>query len=147
MTVERGVIRNRLHAQQIRDFSGLRYGKITPTDIDAFLEFGDRLFVFVEGKFGEARPPYGQMLAIAKLVDAIHQPPRRYAVAFIASHNSHGDVDYAAAAVRSYRWAGKWRQPMLRDLTVRQAIDRLRARYGTAEVIQLSAHQRGTKAG
>ena len=46
---ERGVIRNRQFAQQLRDFSGLRFGKITPTDIDGFMDFGDRLFVVLEG--------------------------------------------------------------------------------------------------
>lgn len=122
---ERGVIRNRQFAAQIRDFSGLRFGNITPTDIDGFLEFGDRLFVFIEAKFGGAAVPRGQMLAIERLVDACHVPPRRSAAALILDHYSNGDVDFGSATVRAYRWAGKWRNPLQRELTARQAIDRL----------------------
>lgn len=122
---ERGVIRNRAFAAQLRDFSGLRYGKITPTDIDGFMDFGDRLFVFIESKYGGASLPYGQMLAIQRLVDACHNPPRRYAAAIICDHHQAGDVDFAATTVRTYRWGGVWRKPMQSGVTTRQAIDRL----------------------
>lgn len=75
--VERGVIRNREYAKQLKDFSGLRYGKITPTDIDGFLDFGDQLFVVVEGKHAGSAIQTGQRLALERLVDACHCPPRR----------------------------------------------------------------------
>ena len=35
--LDRGKIRNRECAGQLKDFSGLRFGKITPTDIDGFV--------------------------------------------------------------------------------------------------------------
>ena len=57
------LIRNRDYMRQIKDFSGLRFGKISPTDIDGFLDFGNSLFIFVEMKHGDARIPYGQKLA------------------------------------------------------------------------------------
>jgi hypothetical protein len=124
---ERGVIRNRAAAQQIKDFSGLRYGKITPTDIDGFIDFGDRLFVLIEGKFNGAILSGGQMLALQRLTDACHCPPRRYAVAFIVDHYQQGaDVDYANATVRTYRWGGTWRNPLQAGLTLGVAIERMR---------------------
>ena len=43
MLAERGVIRNRQFAQQIRDFSGLRFGKITPTATDRLLEMSKNM--------------------------------------------------------------------------------------------------------
>lgn len=124
---ERGVIRNREFAQQIRDFSGLRFGKITPTDIDAFLDFGDRLFVIIEGKHAGATLPHGQQLAIARLVDACHCPPRRIATAIIVDHYGSGDIDYAVCSVRAYRWAGVWRNPLRKRMQLREAVDRMKA--------------------
>jgi hypothetical protein len=136
---ERGVIRNRAAAQQLRDFSGLRYGRITPTDIDAYMEFGGRLFIFVEAKFGGAALPRGQMLAMERLVDAVHMPPQRYAAAIVVGHETQGaDVDFANAVVRVWRWSGKWRQPIERGITLRRAVNRLVAAYGTAEVFDLA---------
>lgn len=128
MQHERGAIRNREVAQRIADFRGLRWGQITPTDLDGFVEFGDRLFVAFEGKSTGAPMAHGQMLALARLVDACHCPPRRYAAAIVVDYPAgEGDIDYAAAVVRIWRWAGQWRQPMKRGITLRAAIDRLMA--------------------
>lgn len=108
---ERGVIRNRAFKQQIADFSGLTFGKITPTDLDAFMDFNNQLFIFVEAKYGGAEMQYGQRLAIERLCDACSNPPHRYSVAFITSHKSDGDIDFANTTVTRYRWNGKWLKP------------------------------------
>lgn len=50
---QRGIIRHRRRRLQVNDFSVLRYGRITPTDIDGFLDFGGRAFVFIELKHGD----------------------------------------------------------------------------------------------
>lgn len=134
---ERGVIRNRAAAQQLRDFSGLRYGQITPTDIDAYLEFGGRLFVFVEAKYGGALMPYGQQLAIERLVDALHNPPQRHAIALVVSHDTQGsDVSFSDTRVQRYRWGGAWRRPQEVGLSLRSALDCVVTKYGTASVIE-----------
>jgi len=134
---ERGVIRNRGAAQQLRDFSGLRYGRITPTDIDAYMEFGGRLFVFVEAKYGGAVLPYGQQLALERLVDAIHNPPSRYAIAMVVSHTTQGDdVSFADTRVQRYRWGGAWRYPAEYGIDLRSAVDCVVSKYGTARVVQ-----------
>lgn len=126
---ERGVIENRERKQQIADFSGLRFGNITPTDLDAFIDFGDRLFIFIEGKFGGAPVARGQMLAIERLCDACNMPPRRYAFAIIVDHHAPvgSDVDFANTAVRAYRMNGSWQQPMNSKTTLLEAINRLRS--------------------
>ena len=121
---ERGVIRSRDFATQIRDFSGLRFGNITPTDIDAFLDFKDRLFVFVESKFGGAKLPTGQQMALERLCDACHQVPKRYAVVLHATHWTHGDIDFALQYVVRYRWNGRWITPS-NPITVKDAVDDL----------------------
>ena len=132
---ERGVIRNRAAAQQLRDFSGLRFGRITPTDIDAYLEFGGRLFVFVEAKYGGSPLPYGQQLALERLVDAIHNPPIRYATALVVSHDTQGaDVNFSETRVRRFRWDGAWRFPKEAGISLRSALDCVVTKYGTASV-------------
>lgn len=127
--VERGVIQHRDRKQQIANMSGLRYGNITPTDLDAFIDFGDRLFVFIEGKFLGTPVLRGQMIAIERLCDACHVPPRRFAFAVIADHYSPSDedIDFANMTVRSIRQNGKWNQPMQKGLTLKDAVDRMKS--------------------
>ena len=124
---ERGVIRNRQYAQQLRDFSGLRFGNITPTDIDGFLDFGDRLFVLIEGKHAGSPMQRGQLLALQRLVDACHCPPQRISAGLIVDHydGHEADVDVGSCVVRSWRWMGEWRKPLVAGITCRQAIERL----------------------
>lgn len=123
---ERGIIQNREFKQKIADFSGLRFGKITPTDLDAFMDFGNRLFVFVEAKYGSSQLPYGQQLALERLCDACNEPPIRYAVAFIVSHKSEGDIDFANTTVTKYRWNGKWIKPTSSPSTLLAGIEAFR---------------------
>ena len=126
-TPQRGVIQHRARNQQIADMSGLRYEKITPTDLDGFMDFGDRLFVFIEGKFVATPVMYGQQLAIDRLCDATNNPPKRYSFAIIADHNSpcDEDIDFANMTVRTIRQNCKWNPPLQKGLTVRAAIDRM----------------------
>lgn len=123
----RGIIQHRARKQQIADMSGIRFNKITPTDLDAFLDFDNRLFVFIEGKYLATPVLNGQELAISRLCDACDKKPHRYAFAIIADHSQPvtEDVDFAGMVVRSIRQNGEWRRPMNRGLTVRDAIDRM----------------------
>lgn len=124
---QRGIIQNRARKQQIADMSGLRFHKITPTDLDGFLDFDNRLFVFIEGKFIATPVLLGQQIAIDRLCDACNNPPNRFAIAIIAdhSHPSDEDIDFAHMTVRAWRFRGQWRKPMVQGTTVRQAIDRM----------------------
>ena len=54
------MIRNReLHSHFV-DFTGLQFGKISPMDFDAFMEFNDKLFIFIETKYKVDKMPVGQ---------------------------------------------------------------------------------------
>lgn len=116
------LIRNRAFMMQIKDYSGLKFDRITPTDIDGFIDFGNKLFVFIECKHGNAPLPYGQRLALERLTDATSSPPARESMCIIASHESDGDISVADAIVRKIRWRGVWHDR--REQTVRQVIDR-----------------------
>ncbi len=117
--VERGVIRNRDRARQIVDFHDLRWGKITPTDIDGLLDFGNKVFVCIEYKYEDAEMGYGQELAFKRLVDALSKP----CILIQATHSQHDpnkDIDGANARVVRVYYKGKWYPS---KHTVRQVID------------------------
>ncbi len=126
----RGEIRNRKRARQLRDFTGLRFGTITPTDIDGFLEFRDRLFVWIETKFRGQEMPDGQRLALERQCDAVAETGRAAAV-LVVEHDAQPEKDIAVAEcpVREYRYEQRWHEPIM-PVTCRQAIVRLLERAG-----------------
>lgn len=124
-----GKINNQGIMKQVVDFKGLVFGKISPTDIDCFIDFGNKLFVIVEAKHNDAQVPFGQKLAIERLCDATHCPPDRYSVSFIVSHKDTGNIDLANAIVRKYRINKKWHDPKS-SISLYDAIKLLKEMYG-----------------
>lgn len=116
----RGKIRNRAYASQIRDFSGLRFGKITPTDIDAFIEVGNEIFIFMESKHGYSPLPFGQKLALERLVDACFLAGKE-AYLLLLSHDTKSDIDFAECPVVQCRYRRKW-HATTEPMTAKQAI-------------------------
>ena len=104
------LIRNDTFLQQIKDFSGLKFDSISPTDIDGFLDFGNKLFVFIETKFGDSQLQYGQRLALERLCDATHNPPSRNSIVLITRHDTQAGekIDLAESVVLQYRFDKKW---------------------------------------
>ena len=128
----RGKIRNRNIAKQLKDFSGLRFGKITPTDVDGLLEFNDKLYIIIEVKYGDASMPYGQQLAFQRGCDA-WQSEKRNAYIIVAHHRTpeEQDIDVASQVVGSIYHKKQWDRPRI-GMTVRQAIEEIRALHGVA---------------
>lgn len=124
----RGTIYHAPRAAQLRDFQGLRWGTITPTDIDGFLDFGRRAFVFVETKTLGADLPAGQRLALERLADAC-QATGIHTLALVAVHltPSSQPIDVSRARVTELRYAGRWMH--VDYITVRAIIDRFLARF------------------
>jgi len=121
--MNRGIINNKGRARQLRDFSGLRYGNITPTDIDALIEYKDRAYVIVEFKFGEADVPTGQMIALTRLCDDLQN--YKHTILIIARHDYpiEQDINAANSVVEKYRWMKKWNDMRNNPYTVRKLID------------------------
>lgn len=119
----RGKIRNELFAKQLRDFSGLQFpNKITPTDIDLFVEFNNRIFVIGEIKYSDTKLYYGQKLALERLSDCIGES--KSVVLFIATHNTKPEdiIPVADCPVKEYRFRKQWIVPN-KPFTVREFID------------------------
>lgn len=141
MGVERGAIRNRDCAKQLRDFTGLRFGKITPTDIDGFLEFNDTLFVYFEAKRIGTSLPYGQKLALTRQCDAIdgtenQQHNKRMSALIVIEHETDigQDVDYAKAKVVNVYYEKKWTVPN-RPISGREAVECLLMKAGLQQYL------------
>lgn len=109
METERGTFKNTEYARQLVKFTGLTFGRgITPTDLDGLLEFDDKAFVLLELKHNGAALPYGQQLAIERLITAIENGGKP-AIAIVASHNETGDIVAADCEVTKVWIHGKWR--------------------------------------
>jgi len=125
----RGVITNRARNLQVLNFHGLMFGSITPTDVDAAIEFDNRLFIFIEAKFIGTPIKRGQELFLARMADNMNNPPHKYGIAIVADHYvpSDQDIDASKMIVRNYRMNGQWRKPLVPDTTVLQAVRRMGA--------------------
>jgi hypothetical protein len=106
--VVRGIIRDREHARQIRDFSGMLYGAITPTDIDGLIEFKNKCYVLFEEKYKDARLPHGQELALERICDDLGKI--KPALLIVASHETEPDkdIDVANSYVVKFRYQSAW---------------------------------------
>lgn len=107
--MERGKIKYRERARQIKDFSDLKWNKITPTDIDGFVEFGNKVFIFIEFKCFGVELPLGQRLAIERLVDLISSTGKP-CIGIVAEHNTpiEEDINCGEAIVKEIRKDSQW---------------------------------------
>ena len=110
MLFERGVIHNRERAKQLRDYSGLLFGNITPTDIDGIIEYHGKGYIIIEVKWRGMPLSYGQRLALERLTDDLergHKPT----ICLVAEHiinSPEEDIPVAGTLVTEYRYKGKW---------------------------------------
>lgn len=106
---DRGIIQDQQHFHQKVIFSGMRWGKRMPTDIDAVMEFGDKVLVFWELKYGDAQIPKGQELLYKRIADAWTKDGKE-AVLFLCSHMTPSDEDiqlHDTVVTKTY-YRGKW---------------------------------------
>jgi len=118
---------------QCNDFSGMMYGKVGMTDMDGFADYKDKLFMFVEAKYGGCEIPMGQRIALERLVRATSSP-RRASIAIEIAHNTSGDIDFAGCEVVRYYWKGKWCD--FSGMTLREFTDKLLAKYAPEVMYQ-----------
>jgi hypothetical protein len=126
--LERGHFRNTTHAEQLISFVGLQWGKITPSDIDAAIDFGGRAFVYIEVKYDDTPISRGQELLLERLC-GLAEKAGVFGLAILAKHHQDvGTVILADAKVVRFYWRGDW-HPERENRTVRQALESFHARY------------------
>ena len=101
-------IRNRKYISQVIDFSGLNFGKgKMPTNIDAFMDFGGKAFIFIEAKYRGAKMPFGQQLAFKHLCDVAETAGTK-AICIVAEHECDKDVDIGKCRVVENYYNHSW---------------------------------------
>ena len=88
-------------------FKGLKWGEITPTDIDGTIDFGNKAWVIFELKHTGNDLPPGQRWAFERMVDNLNKI--KPAICFIAEHSTRPEDDIIAseAIVVEYRYKEK----------------------------------------
>lgn len=125
---ERGTFHHLPRAEQLISFVGLQFGNITPSDIDAALDFGGRAFVYIEVKYDDTPILRGQELLLERLCN-IAEKANVPAIAILAKHNIDvGMVMLAEAKVVRIYWRGKW-QVSAEGKSVRKAVEQFHAQY------------------
>lgn len=110
MDQERGEIRNRERASQLVNFSGVRAGNITPTDLDGLVEYHNQAYFIVELKMEGVEVPMGQFVALQRLCDDLGRS-KPHTIVLIARHETPigKDINAAEAVVEKYRYKGAWK--------------------------------------
>ena len=99
---------NRDKAAQLISFKNLQWEKISATDIDFCIEIHNKLFIFGECKHGDSELPFGQKLALERIVDVIGET--KVAILLVFTHNTpiDEDIDAGNCVVREYRFNKQW---------------------------------------
>ena len=118
---ERGVYKNIEYGKQRPLFKNIRIGTITPTDIDAALEYHNQCFIFVESKSRGAQLQGGQRLFYERLCDNLTQ--ELPTIILVTEHpKGPDDFDLAETIVSEFRFEYMWRTPHM-SITCREAIN------------------------
>jgi hypothetical protein len=112
----RGKIIHRDMAKQLRNFDGLRWGNITPTDIDCFIEYKNLGYIIVEAKhivLDKVLIKRGQELAYTRMQDDLEKVGKK-CLLIICEHNTplNVDVEFAKCKVMKYRLNNEWKTPI-----------------------------------
>ena len=84
---ERGTYEHPDRGKQLLRFDGMQFlGSITPTDIDGLIEVRNQIIIFFEAKLQDKDVPFGQRLAIERLVKDAGRAGK-HAIAIIGEHN------------------------------------------------------------
>ena len=79
-------IHNTRNMRQLIDFKGCSVGEgMYPTDIDALIEYKDSKYIIFEVKYRDFEVPYGQRLALQRMVDDFTKLGKQ-AIAIVCSH-------------------------------------------------------------
>ena len=77
---------NKDRARQLIRFDGLKYGNITPTDIDGLIEYQNKLWILYEAKYADKDVPQGQRLALERFIQNV-KGDGKHGIAMIVQHD------------------------------------------------------------
>jgi len=129
----RGDTNNKLLAAQARDFTGLVYGNISPTDLDGMIEFHNKCYVLFEAKYAYGKMREGQQIALERFCDDLKKPS--ILILAIHSYEYPAPIRFANCKVDKYRLSldsscGISREWRPYNGTVKELTDWFIGRYG-----------------
>ena len=130
---ERGVYQNENRGRQLLLFDGLRYGNITPTDIDGLIEYKNHLWIVYEAKMTGKDVPRGQRLALERFIADV-RAANKHGIAMIVEHDvkdTGEDIHLRDCNVREIITTENliWRPPK-HEITVKEITDKFIDIYG-----------------
>jgi len=114
------LIRNSKQVKQAVDFTGIQNGVIHPSDIDAVLEFDDRIIILFEVKRIGNEIPTGQRLLLERIANKFE-----YGFVLKVEHNFFDDsvdIPLHNCKVTSIYYNSSWRETNRDVLEVLQTI-------------------------
>lgn len=127
MRLERGVINNPELANQPVIWPGMVYGRISPTDIDAVIDFKGLLYIFIELKHQGTDLTIGQRILLERMSDGLSKR-NCVAVSIVAHHTCLEEIilpDCTASLIRHNR---TWHN-VDPGWNVKDLVNRLRREY------------------
>lgn len=110
--INKSLIKNRDRVKQVIDFTGVQNGKMHPMDIDAVLEFDNRILILIEVKYKGNDIPTGQKLTLERMCDAWHKKDEENeAIVLKVEHNFNNDnenIPLDKCYVTSIYYNKKW---------------------------------------
>jgi len=98
--------------RQVIDFTGVQNGKMHPSDIDAVLEFDNRILILMEVKYKYSPIPKGQKILLERICDAWQTDEREGIVLKIEHDFENSEVnvplDRCFITGRYYKKEWKW---------------------------------------
>jgi hypothetical protein len=117
------IIRHRKTALTLNNFVNLQFGKVYPTDIDAFMEFSNKIFILIEGKQQGVELKGGQRYALERLCDKCDDEHSKSLLIVCENRYSNNEVDLGQSIVREYRSNRIWYNTQF-EMTVRTMVDK-----------------------
>jgi hypothetical protein len=104
------LIRNSKQVKQTIDFTGVKSGKIHPTDIDVVLEFDNEVLILMEVKRKGNKIPTGQRLVLERIADSWQT--NKVVVLYVTHSfdNDNKDIPLDKCNVESVYLNKEWKQ-------------------------------------
>jgi len=120
---DRGKIQYPDRAKQLRDFSGMKFGTITPTDIDGLIEYHNLGYVWIETKYKDSEVPFGQDLALCRVCDDLQKiKPTLLIYAIHDIEDVNDAIPVHDTIIIKYRYKGNWHPG--NNMKTRKLVDR-----------------------
>ena len=112
IVIMKSLIKNRDRVKQVIDFTGVQNGNMHPMDIDAVLEFDNRILILIEVKYKGNDIPTGQKLTLERMCNAWHKKDEENkGIVLKVEHNFNNDnenIPLDKCYVTSIYYNKKW---------------------------------------